>query len=152
MSKPRNLRSAGTSWRVLVHDFNGVGRMYGKAHHITSDPELGRAPAELVGEDVRRRADELRAEHSTETVLPGTEFDEIVVGQWCHIEGMAPNTWWMNIGGVVVWVKADRRGRPKRVSVYGPGAYNDPVPGCEYDLDWHDEDDPSEPDRPATPS
>lgn len=151
MTKPRK-QSAGTDWRLLVHDYNGRGQMYGKSHHIASDAEQGRAPVELIGEDARRRADELRAEHSTETVFPGSEFDELVVGRWCHIEQMDHNTWWMNVGGVVLWVKADRRGRPKSVSVHGPGTDAELVPGCEYVLDWRDEDDqPEPPDRPAKP-
>jgi hypothetical protein len=151
MSKPRKPRSAGTYWRVLVHDYNGRGEMYGKAHHVSSDPE-GRLPASVGSEEYRAKADALRAEHSTETVFPGSEFDELVVGHWCHIEGMAHNTWWMNIGGVVLWVKADSRGRPQSVSVYGPGIEGDLVPGCTYDLDWRDEDGPNEPDRPANPT
>ena len=40
------------------------------------------------------------------------------------------------IGGVVVLVTADRDGRPKRVSVSGPGDYDGPVEGCKYEVTW----------------
>lgn len=71
--------------------------------------------------------------------IPNTEFDELVVGKWIHIEQMDTGKWWMNIGGVTVWVKADRDGNPLSVSVYGPGDYADPVDGCSYSLTWPEE-------------
>jgi len=86
--------------------------------------------------------DRLRAEHVAEGiradhVLPGSaEFDELVVGQWLHVEAQDATRWWMNVGGVTVWVTVDRDGRAKKVTVYGPGDYARPVPGCEYDVDW----------------
>jgi hypothetical protein len=54
--------------------------------------------------------------------IPGTEFDELAVGRWCHIEQMDVGRWWMNIGGVTLWVDADRDGRAKSVTVFGPDA------------------------------
>jgi hypothetical protein len=68
--------------------------------------------------------------------IPGTEFDELAVGQWCHIEQMDIGQWWMNIGGVTLWVNADRDGRAKCVTVYGPGSYADAVTGCKYEIVW----------------
>lgn len=64
------------------------------------------------------------------------EFDELVVGQWLHVEQMDTNRWWMNIGGVTVWVTADRDGRPKCVTVYGPDSYDSSREGCKYGLMW----------------
>jgi hypothetical protein len=64
------------------------------------------------------------------------EFDELVVGRWIHLEQMDTGTWWANIGGVTLWIRADRDGRPTSVSVYGPGDYGDPVAGCRYDCTW----------------
>lgn len=70
--------------------------------------------------------------------LPGTEFDELVVGQWIHLEQMDTNSWWMNIGGVTVWVRATRNGKAREVSVYGPNDYAEPVDGCKYSLTWNE--------------
>lgn len=150
MSAGKRVRRSGAPWRILVHDWLGkkgveeTGFPYGKAHHVASDPEFGRLPVSVMGEEARAKADALRDEHSTTTVLGGTEFDELVIGRWIHLEGMDTGTWWMNVGGVTLWVKADRDGRPVSVSVYGPGRYADPEPGCSYDLDWAD-------DAPKTP-
>ncbi len=70
--------------------------------------------------------------------IPDTEFDELVVGQWIHIEQMDTGKWWMAVGGVTVLVKADADGKPTRVSVFGPGDYDAPVEGCSYELTWTD--------------
>lgn len=72
--------------------------------------------------------------HSIE--VPDTEFDELVVGQWIHIEQMSNTTWWMCIGGVTVWVRVGRNGKPRSVSVFGPGVNDGPVEGCDYKLAW----------------
>lgn len=42
----------------------------------------------------------------------------------------------MNIGGVTVWVKADRDGKPIQVDVFGPEDYAGPVEGCKYTCTW----------------
>lgn len=107
------LRRAGGRWRLLVHEWTGPqpdGTRYGTSHHVgpTPGPE---GPWQVSH------------------VLPGTEFDELVVGRWCHIEQMDAGQWWMDVGGVVLWVDVDRDGRPKRVTVRPP---TDPTPGCEY--------------------
>lgn len=123
-------RRAGAQWRVLVHDHLGRGR-YGTAHHITSDRRLGALPGTqgLGG-----------SEHERVIELPGTEFDELVVGRFLHVENMG-DCYWLNIAGVVITVVADRDGRPLRVRVTGPGDDDEPVPGCRYRLFWPAEDD-----------
>lgn len=70
--------------------------------------------------------------------IPGTEFDELVVGAWLHVEQMGSGSWWMAVGGVTVHVRADRDGRPKHVMVHGPGDYDDPAEGCSYKLVWRE--------------
>ena len=106
------LRRAGARWRLLVHEPGGV------SHHVAHDPAFGGFVFD--------------AESLKNHELPGTEFDELVVGRWLHIEQQDTGTWWMNIGGVTVWVRADREGRPRSVDVYGPGDYADPEPGVVY--------------------
>lgn len=81
--------------------------------------------------------DQDRKPHDTSSdKLPGTEFDELVVGQSIHLEQMDTGRWWMNIGGVTVWLYADEDGKPTAVSVYGPDDYAEPVDGCDYHLTW----------------
>lgn len=116
-------RIAGGRWRLLVHDYLGRQKdspiRYGTSHHVQSHPDKG-------GD----------AKHSTVTVLPDTEFDELVVGRWIHIEQMDTGRWWMNVGGVTLWVTVDREGRPKRIDVYGPNDYADAVDGVIYECSW----------------
>lgn len=113
------LRRAGGRWRLLAHEWVGAqpdGTTYGTAHHVTNDP-----------------TDRDCGPHSITHTLPvSTEFDELVVGQWLHVEQMSTGVWWMNVGGVTLWVTADRDGRAKSVTVYPAGEYDDPVPGCTY--------------------
>ncbi len=118
MNKP--LRRAGAVWRLLVHRHSTDGPQSDMAHHVQSD----------------RVKDRAYTEFSQTTVLPRTELDELVVGRWLHLEQMDTGFWWMAIGGVVVHVWADRDGRPTTVTVHGPGAWDDPVEGCSYELDW----------------
>lgn len=49
----------------------------------------------------------------------GSEFDELVVADWLHIEQMGDRSWWMRIGdggsgnpgaGVTLWIEIDPRG------------------------------------------
>lgn len=119
-------RRAGRRWRLLVHGLPRKGeKMNHAAHHVSSFP-MNRHP------QIEER---LHADDRSQYVeLPDTEFDELVVDQWCHIEQMGNNYWWMNIGGVTLHVTADRDGKPKRVTVHMPGSYAPPVDGCEYHL------------------
>lgn len=64
------------------------------------------------------------------------DFDELVVGQWIHLEQMSKRRWWMNVGGVTVWIRVTKDGRPKKVTVYGPNNYASPADGCAYELAW----------------
>lgn len=116
----RPLRRAGAVWRLLVHEHETDGPRSEMAHSVQSDR-------------VRRRDD---TRWSRTVVLPRTEFDELVVGRFLHVEAMATGVWWMNIAGVEVTVTADRDGRPTLVRVSGPGDAQDPVDSCAYELDW----------------
>jgi hypothetical protein len=135
--KPRRLRTAGSRWRILVHERIPGERMSGRAFDITSDPRAIERHAETM-----RRLNEMRPDlppspdTTVVTVLPGTEFDELVIGKFLHLEMMDTNLWWCSIGGVVLNIRADRDGNPKQVDVFGPGTYDDPVPGCEYSCAW----------------
>lgn len=115
------LRRAGAPWRLKVHEWIGRqtnGITYGTTHDVEPSPGENR-------------------EHLIHHELPGnTEFDELAVGRWLHIEQMDTGFWWMNVGGVTIQAAADRDGRPTRVTVYGPGDYASPVDGCEYELCW----------------
>jgi hypothetical protein len=147
----RRLRCAGSPWRILVHErrTGQDGLRYGRAHDVSNDPAAPARHAETL-----RKLDELRPDlppaedTTTVTVLEGTEFDELVVGWWIHLEQMDTGSWFLNIGGVVVNICADRDGRPKRVDVHGPGDYDDRVPGCRYSLTWSGEEEGG-PDEPA---
>jgi hypothetical protein len=98
-------RVAGGSWRLLAHHRlerkAKSGALYDDAHSIGST-------AELAGPD--------REGHHA-AVLEDTEFDELVVGSFLHVEQMDEGCWWMDIGGVIVNVTADRDGRPREVLV-----------------------------------
>ena len=121
-ARPKRLRTAGSRWRVLVHEHTPGERVSGRAHDITSGPAAAQKHAEPPW--------------TVTTVLPGTEFDELVVGRWIHVEQMDAGLWWMNVGGVVINVRADRGGRPVKVDVYGPGDYAGAEPGCRYSVTW----------------
>ena len=112
-------RTAGSRWRVLVHD--AKGRTLTHARHFSS---------------FHMASADRESDYATYQEFPDTEFDEVVIGRWCHIEAMDHDTWWMNIAGVTIWVTADRDGKPKQASVYMPGTYDIPVEGCKYDLDY----------------
>lgn len=116
-------RSPATHWRIKVDDWvgrNGDGPAYGTTHHIGSH-ESGENQPGLV-------------DYQT---LPGSEFDELVVGGshvWLHVEQMGDRSWWMDVGGVVIWIELDRDGRPKSVDVHMPPSERDPEPGCTYEV------------------
>ncbi|MFG2970846.1 hypothetical protein ACGFZS_47015 [Streptomyces sp. NPDC048288] len=121
------LRRAGGRWRLLVYEYlgrvpgqrEGVG---GRSHTVTPDPAYaGKNPD---------------SEYARTHVLEGTEFDELVVGSWLHVEQLDTSVWWMNVGGVTVHAMVDRDGRPKRVWVCGPEDYDAPREGCVYELSW----------------
>jgi hypothetical protein len=111
--------------------------LYGRAYDVSNDPT---APAR--GAETARRLSEFRPDlppfedTTAHTVLEGTEFDELVIGRWFHLEQQDAGVWHIIIDGVVVIVTADRDGRPKRVDVYGPGDYDGPAKGCAYSVTW----------------
>ena len=126
------LRRPGSPWRLLAHTWVGrkgggkdAGNIYGVSYNIANDSRFGGGD----GKDTQ---------WTRHVELGGTEFDELVVGHWIHIEQMDATRWWMTVGGVVLWVDVDRDGRPRKVDVYGPGDYNAPVDGCTYELCWTD--------------
>lgn len=145
------VRRAGARWRILVHAVLGGGQGYGTAHDLRNYPNDGDRPLNYTDEEYaafrdevmkrRREAQEMgwRDDHD----LSGTEFDELVVGHWLHVEQMDSGYWWMNVGGVTVHVRADRDGRPTHVTVHGPGDYAEPVDGCTYELAWTADGGPS---------
>lgn len=115
---PKGLKRAGSRWRILVHQMLPKGKC-GSSWDFSG--EAGPDSATLTDGFLHRR-----------THLPGTEFDELVVGSWLHVEQMDTGCWWMNVGGVTVWVDVHPDGRPAVVRVYGPGDYADPVEGVVY--------------------
>ena len=119
------LRRAGSPWRILVHRAGG-----------------DRAAFDVTGD---------AADTTAHTVLPGTEFDELVVGRWIHLEQMDTGVWWCNFAGVTVNVSVDRDGRPKRVDVFGPGDWAEPEKGCAYSVTWS-EGGRTEPLAPVAPA
>ena len=118
----KRLRRSGSPWRILVHEYLGKKDgepSYGHSHHIGNQPGS-------------RPDGEWRTNHT----LAGTEFDELVIGQWIHVEQMDVSEWAVHVGGVRIGVTADRDGRPRAVNVYGPGDWLDPVPGVRYSCEW----------------
>lgn len=137
----RPLRRAGSPWRILVHEYVGKrgkdGPKYGRAYNVTNDPAAPERHAETHRQLYSIRPDVEPPEDATSiTVLEGTEFDELVIGEWIHLEQMDTGRWWCNLGGVTINIQVDRDGRPKRVRVSGPGDYAEPEEGCEYTLEW----------------
>lgn len=137
------LRRPGSPWRILVHEWLGAkgddGIRYGRAYDVSSDPSAPARHAEATRRLSAMRPDlpPLPEKYETRhTVLEGTEFDELVIGRWIHLEQMDSGIWHCEIGGVVLTVTADRDGRPRKVSVHGPGDYDDRAEGCEYSLTW----------------
>ena len=133
MQPDRRVRRAGSRWRILVHEISGERR----AHDITSDPHSPARHAQTLKRLAAMRPDlPPPSDLTSHVVVEGTEFDELVVGSWIHLEQMDTGRWWMNVGGVTVNITADRDGRPKVVDVYGPGDYGEAVEGCRYSLTW----------------
>jgi len=58
-----------------------------------------------------------------------SQFDELVVDQWLHIEQMSKHWWWMDVGGVQINVRINNAGNPVRVSVQDV----ERVDGCRYE-------------------
>lgn len=127
----KRLHRAGSPWRILVHEWVGkksaTSATYGVSHHVTNLRSFGGGGDETSD-----------SPHSRVHELSGTEFDELVIGEWIHLEQMDNHSWWMNVGGVTLWVRADRDGKPTSVTVYGPNDYAHPVDGVKYECAWTD--------------
>lgn len=122
-------RRPGSRWRLLVHDMapNGTSSV---SRHYQSHPDKPREPSHDPELDARLAAVHDKYTHTE--IVANSEFDELVVGQALHIEQMDTGTYWMNIGGVTVWLRMDRDGRATSVDVYGPGDYDSPWDGVTY--------------------
>jgi len=126
------LRRAGSPWRLLVHEPGPDGT----SHDVTNRPTYGGTA--LPNTDRRRTH-----------VLAATEFDELAVGRWLHVEQMEAGRWWMNIGGVTVWIEADRDGRPRNIAITGPAVHDTAAPECTYELNWNQPAPPQPPNAEA---
>lgn len=123
----KRLRRPGSPWRILVHEPKGA------SHHVTNERLFGRPTT----------GSQPDSDLSKTVEIPGTEFDELVVGRWIHLEQMSGKVWWMNVGGVTINVTVDKDGNPKRVRVDGPLDYDEPVKGCRYECEWTDPPEPT---------
>ena len=145
MLPDRPVRRAGARWRILVHEWlgakSGTGLPYGRSWDVSSNPR-NRQRGEETARAMRERKPDAQPQHdwASYITLEGTEFDELVVGSWIHLEQMDTGTWWMNVGGVTVNIRVDRDGRPRVVDVYGPGDYGVSFPGCRYSITWSGEE------------
>lgn len=100
------------SWRIQIDELRRKGqKMYGTRWQYTSEP------VEAV-EDT----------YGATAGLPNTIIDEVVIGDWFHLECMGDRSYWMNVAGVTVNVLLDKKGVPTVVRV----EVDAPVPGCEY--------------------
>lgn len=126
----RKPRRAGSPWRILVHSMEPHG-MSGDSWNVASDSTFG-------GGDGRDTSveHEGRTYHQRHIELPNTDFDELVISRIAHIEQLDVGVYWMSIAGITITVTADRDGNPTHVMVEGPGANDDPVEGCTYELAW----------------
>lgn len=123
------LRRPGSPWRILAHTWIGKrqgGLRYGDSWHVDNEAGVTDREERIDG----------GLYFSREYHFPGTEFDELVVGEWLHVEQMSGRRWWMNVGGVTLWVTADKDGKPKRVTVFGPTDCDVPREGCVYECEW----------------
>jgi hypothetical protein len=68
--------------------------------------------------------------------LTATEFDELAVGHWLHVEQMEAGRWWASIGGVTMRIEVDRDGRPRSVEVIGPEIPSGLMTECDYRISW----------------
>lgn len=56
-------------------------------------------------------------EDSHETYQEHTEFDELVIDEWIHLEQMDTNHWWMRLGPLMVHVTVGERGQARTIQV-----------------------------------
>lgn len=105
-------------YRFTVDRWNPKRKQYDHTVELTSDER--RESGELL--EVVHRPD-----HSS--------VDEVVIGDWLHIEAMDRKTYWMNVAGVTLWVGLGKDGSVKSVRVHAAGEYDLPRDGVEYEID-----------------
>ena len=66
---------------------------------MKNDPGL---PWRVLAQDLRR------SERHESGAVP---FDEVVVGEWLHVERIDLDLWWLRIGGVALTVETGEDGR-----------------------------------------
>lgn len=132
------IRRAGSRWRLLAHQMLPDGAC-GDSIHVKSDAGFG-CPAGEVERDSAVRLGGVTTQHRV-VVYDGFDLDEVVAGGWLHAEQLDVGVYRVDVGGVVVTVRADPDGRPQQVTVSGPDEA-DPVEGCTYTLRWTAEDTP----------
>jgi hypothetical protein len=49
-----------------------------------------------------------------------TQFDELVVDDWLHIEQMDTRVWWMRVGETTFDIRIDRKGQARITLTEGP--------------------------------
>lgn len=141
------VRRAGARWRLLVHTVRSGAQGYGTAHDLRNTSRDVARPLDYSDAEYAEFAAKVQVDRdaavakgwSKDHDLTGTEFDELVVGHWLHVEQMDTGYWWTNFAGITLHVRVDRDGRPKHVTVHGPGEYADAVEGCKYELAWSGE-------------
>lgn len=95
-------REPGDTWLVKADGARLKGeKMYGPEYHVGS-----------------------------ETHLPNTVIDEVIIGSWFHLEQMDSRSYWMNVGGVMINIRLTKDGKPKQVTVEVGERHE----GCEYNL------------------
>ena len=103
---PKN--QPGESWRILAHEVL-PGYRYGSRELDIRSKAYPVSPS--AREDNAQRLDH-------RTVL-----DEVVIGDWLHMEQMGDRGWWLQIGDAYVYVHLPARGLPEvtiRRGEYGP--------------------------------
>jgi hypothetical protein len=89
-------RASGARWRVSAYAWNRQTRMFGNSFEAGSLVDTPDDP------------------WRTSVPTPDMEVDEVVIGRWLHLEQMNSRDWWLNVAGVVLNIRVDREGRPRR--------------------------------------
>ncbi len=66
----------------------------------------------------------------SEQYVARTEFDELVIGKWIHLEQMGERTWWMRVGNYTLYITIDGYGRPE-VSIQEEETPEETAEHCE---------------------
>lgn len=68
-----------------------------------------------------------------------TFVDEVVIGDWLHVEAMNRREYWMNVAGVTLWIQLRKDGSVKSVRTYAAGTYDEPWDGVQYTMNCGEE-------------